>query len=71
MKKVRIDIDVAPLRRAAYPGIGDQLDAMMKLADHMRSQGQQLPEDVCKWVDDCKAVKRRYPKPANLTGKQE
>lgn len=53
--------DYAERRKKAYPDIGDQLDAVFKLAQHMREQGQQLPPDVSQWVDECAAVKEKYP----------
>ncbi|MCX5592550.1 hypothetical protein [Alcaligenes endophyticus] len=53
--------DYAERRRKEYPDIGDQLDAVFKLAQHLQEQGQELPPDVGKWVDDCKAVKQKYP----------
>ncbi len=51
----------AERRRAEYPDIGDQLDAVYKLALHLRGQGQQLPADVERWVDHCQRVKTKYP----------
>ncbi|MCX5592788.1 hypothetical protein [Alcaligenes endophyticus] len=51
----------AERRRQEYPDIGDQLDAVFKLAQHMRETGQKLPPDVGKWVDECAAVKQKYP----------
>lgn len=51
----------AERRRSEYPDIGDQLDAVYKLARHMQEQGQQLPPDVGEWVAQCRAVKEKYP----------
>lgn len=56
--------DVAMLRAGQYPRIGDQLDAVMKLAAHLRGQGMALPSEVEAWIDRCEDVKRRFPKPA-------
>ena len=52
-----------PLRAAAYPSLGDQLDAVMKLARALRDQGVALPQEVSDWVASCEAVKQRYAKP--------
>jgi len=49
----------AERRRQEYPVIGDQLDAVYKLARHMQEQGQQLPPDVEQWVAQCRAVKEK------------
>lgn len=49
-------------RKAAYPDIGDQLDAIMKLAQHLQGSGVTLPSEVQQWVSACQAVKDRYPK---------
>lgn len=51
----------AERRQREYPDIGDQLDAVYKLARHLQEQGQQLPPDVDKWVAQCRAVKEKYP----------
>lgn len=51
------------MRAAAYPEIGDQLDAMVKLGLALRAQGIDLPEDVTAWLDKCEAVKLKHPKP--------
>lgn len=50
-------------RLQEYPDIGDQLDAVYKLARHLQEQGQQLPPDVEQWVAQCRAVKEKYPAP--------
>ena len=61
MQVLKIDMDAGDQRRRAYPPITDQLDAVMKLAAHLRASGMELPPDVCDWVDACQEVKRRYP----------
>jgi hypothetical protein len=48
------------LRAAAYPPIGDQLDAIMKLADQLMRDRVAVPEEVRVWVEQCKAVKAKY-----------
>lgn len=52
----------APLRAAAYPPIGEQLDAIMKMAHALHEQGISLPPETCEWVGRCMAVKETYPK---------
>lgn len=51
-----------PLRRKEYPSIGDQLDAIAKMAVALRDQGFVLPPETLAWIDQCEAVKGRYPK---------
>lgn len=53
--------DYAERRKREYPAIGDQLDAVFKLAQHLRDKGQELPPDVDRWVDQCESVKQKYP----------
>jgi len=49
------------LRRAAYPPLGDQLDAVYKLAKHLQEKGESLPAEVCDWVEQCRLVKEKFP----------
>lgn len=60
--KIRHKVDVSSKRASEYPDIGDQLDAIYKLAESLRQQGSSLPDDVLTWLDQCKAVKQKYPK---------
>ncbi len=60
--KIRHYEPYAPLRARAYPAIGDQLDAIMKFAQHLQSSGQVLPDEVAQWVAQCNHVKQRFPK---------
>ncbi len=62
MTKIRHDPDPRPLRAAAYPSIGDQLDAVMQLADFLLHDGNELPPKVVEWINNCKAVKAKVPK---------
>ena len=50
-------------RRAEYPPVGDQLDAVFKLATFLAETGTLLPAEVHTWVQQIQAVKDRYPKP--------
>ena len=49
------------LRRAEYPPVGDQLDAIMKWAATEREIG--LPAKLRSIACQCMAVKSKYPKP--------
>lgn len=60
--KIQHSEPYAPLRRQAYPPIGDQLDAVMKLASSLRDQGIDLPKEVQAWIDQCELVKATYQK---------
>lgn len=53
----------APLRAAAYPQPGDQLDALLKFVLAMQAQGVELPPETQAWVDQCQEVKQTYRKP--------
>ena len=37
----------------------------MKLAAALRVAGVPLPDEVARWIDQCKAVKHRYRNPMN------
>lgn len=52
----------APIRAKEYPAIGDQLDAVFKLALALKEQGVVLPPETQAWVEQCQAVKERHPK---------
>lgn len=60
--KIRHSEDPAALRKRAYPPVGDQLDAVMKLAKALSEQGITLPAEVTAWVDQCQAVKEKFKK---------
>lgn len=62
MQKISYKASHAERRARAYPPIGDQLDASMKLAAALQVAGVPLPDEVARWIDQCKAVKHRYPK---------
>lgn len=55
--------DPGPMRAQAYPPIGDQLDAVMKLAESLAQSGFALPTEVVGWIEKCQEVKAKYPKP--------
>ena len=48
-------------RRSEYPDIGDQLDAVYKLAKALQGTIE-LPPDVLKWIADIDEVKTKFKK---------
>ena len=50
-------------RRLSYMPIGDQLDAIMKLASFLQEAKMDLPKEVTAWIAHCKGVKDSFPKP--------
>lgn len=55
--KIHHQGDHAERRRAEYPNIGDQLDALWKALD-----GKDLPPEAAEIVKRIKAIKDKYPK---------
>lgn len=53
---------VREARAAQYPAIGDQLDAVFRLAEALRAAGMALPPDTLAWIDTLNAVKTANPK---------
>lgn len=47
-------------RANAYPPMGDQLDAIFKLAKYLQDRGEDLPEEVNDWIQLCQHVKNTY-----------
>lgn len=62
MTKIEIRADYAAARRAAYPEVGDQLDAIHKLLAAMIDR-QPLPPDALEIVRRVQEIKAVYPKP--------
>jgi len=60
--KIRHHEPYAPLRRRAYPSVGEQLDAVLKMAQALQEQGIALPDETQAWIAQCQAVKQRYVK---------
>jgi hypothetical protein len=50
-------------RTAAYPPVGDALDAIAKLVRAMIDAGQPVPAEALAWVEACERVKATYRKP--------
>jgi len=63
MQRLRYKCSPQELRRKEYPELGDQLDAVYKLAAALRQQGATLPDEVQQWINRCAEVKRRFPIP--------
>lgn len=61
MKQIRIEADYATARKAAYPDVGDQLDAVLKVIDAIR-RSEPLPADALEVLDAVRKVKATYPK---------
>lgn len=49
-------------RRREYPPIGDQLDAVGKLAASLKAQGMELPAETEQWLSQLQIVKDTFPK---------
>jgi len=64
--KIRHIEPYAPLRRQAYPSIGEQLDAILKMAQALQQQGIALPDETQAWIAKCQAVKQRYAKQVQI-----
>jgi len=60
--KIHHEVDVGPLRQAAYMALGDQLDAIMKGFAALRGAGIELAPDTEKWIEHCHLVKESFPK---------
>jgi len=61
--KIRHREDYRALRRKAYPDIGEQLDAIYKLAVALKDNGMTLPKESEHWVARIAEVKNTYRKP--------
>jgi predicted transcriptional regulator len=61
--KIHHTKDIAKLRAAEYPDMGDQLDAVMKGFAAAQVGGMVLPDETKAWIDACQQVKKKYPKP--------
>jgi len=61
--KIRHSEPYTRLRKTAYPPVGAQLDALVKLAQALQQQGINIPQETADWIAQCQAVKDRYAKP--------
>lgn len=60
--KIHTKVDYRAVRKARYPELGDQLDAIVALADYLRANGHQLPQKTLLWLDACLEIKQRIRK---------
>lgn len=60
--KIQHNEDYVPLRKKEYPAIGEQLDALMKLAQALQTQGIELPSETLEWISKCNKVKTKFKK---------
>ena len=58
--KVTVEQDYKQLRQKEYEDVGNQLDAVFKLAKALKEQGITLPEDTLLWIDSCQSVKDKF-----------
>ena len=57
--KIHTKSDYRAVRRANYPELGDQLDALVALAESLRTAGYPLPEKTLRWLNACLDIKTR------------
>ena len=55
--------DYKKLRANKYPSTGEQLDAILKMAIYLKSQGFDLPVETNTWITNCLNNKDFYKKP--------
>lgn len=58
--KVTVEQNYRELRQVAYEDIGNQLDALFKLAKALKEQGIVLPTDTLNWIDSCQSIKDKF-----------
>lgn len=61
-KKLHHRTDYRKHRGAAYPPVGDALDAIAK-GFRALAEGKPLPAETLAWIEACEAVKATYRKP--------
>jgi hypothetical protein len=60
--KFTMERDYKESRKRAYPDIGEQLDAVHRLAKALIANGTTVPPEVNQWVAKLDSVKQKYPK---------
>jgi hypothetical protein len=55
-------VEKVQAKRNAYPPVGDQLDAIFKMAVALQKQGVELPTETKDWLTSCQAVKDAHKK---------
>lgn len=56
-------------RKKEYPPVEEAIDAMVNWMQQSILEGAKLPKDVLDYVEKCKAVKEKYPKPKRNKGR--
>lgn len=56
------DTNYRNVRATKYPPVGEQLDAIYKMAKSLVERGVTLPDEVVSWMDSVGAVKEQFPK---------
>lgn len=49
-------------RKAEYPAIEDQIDAIYKMAVKLQNSGVDLPMETNDWLSAIDTIKKKYPK---------
>lgn len=60
--KIKHIEDYRERRKSEYPPVGEQLDAVYKMAVALQQIGIELPAAVAKWVNEIDSIKAKYPK---------
>lgn len=62
MLKIQHNEDYRKLRAKAYPSLGEQFDAVYKMAVALRDHGVSLPQETLDWLEAVEQVKKTYKK---------
>ena len=62
-----VDLSYIGKRREEYPDETEQLDALWKMAKHLKANGTDIGADAEAILDSIAASKLKYPKPAATT----
>ena len=62
-----VDLSYIGKRREEYPDEVEQIDALWKMAKHLKANGTDIGTDAQAMLDIIEAAKVKYPKPAALT----
>lgn len=61
--KIKVPGDYRQARRAAYPDLAEQLDAVWKTLGALQASGVELAPATQEMLDGIRGVKARFPKP--------
>lgn len=59
--RIKATRDPLQARSTEYPQLGDQIDALLALAEALEQQGITLPQKTKDWISACNRVKKKYP----------